>query len=211
MNLIRAHNRAIAALVLAGVGAFLLLLALDFRAWGGAVTRDDVRFQAVPARPVSWQPATSLPGDPAGALLGASDAVSYRRAVQLFRSVQAGADPEADQNLTVTSAEAQAALSAVVDGGGTAAERSQAANLLGVLVVTSPAPTTRQTQLQLLEHAAAYFTNAIALDSSNYQAKQNLELVLRLSVADLSKLDHDARGGYGFGRGHGLGITGSGF
>jgi len=66
MSLVRTHGRAVAALLLATVGAFLLLLAFDFRAWGRAVTRDDLRFQAVPALHVSWRPATDLPGDPAG-------------------------------------------------------------------------------------------------------------------------------------------------
>jgi tetratricopeptide (TPR) repeat protein len=47
----------------------------------------------------------------------------------------------------------------------TAAQRSAAANLLGVLVVTTPAPSREQDVIvQLLRRAASYFQQAIAID-----------------------------------------------
>ena len=64
-----------------------------------------------------------------------------------------------------------------------ASERSDAANLLGVLVVTTPSPGSDKDAItQILTRAAQYFQQAIAIDSGNLDAKQNLELVLRAAA-----------------------------
>src|SRR5207253_1336629 len=131
----------VAILLLTVAGTALLLLAFDVRAWQHTVAGDDVRFAAGPRRAVRWQAATTLPGDPAGGLLGVSSSVRYRRAALLFRTVTKGANANGqgdDAAAAVTSADAQTALAAVVEGSAADTERSRAANLLGVLVVTSP-------------------------------------------------------------------------
>ena len=86
-----------------------------------------------------------------------------------------------------------------------------AANLLGVLVVSTPDPNDRKSQSQTLQRAASIFQQAIRLDSANYDAKLNLEVVLRLSRPGKSHFGNDARGGYGFGRGRGVGVVGTGY
>ena len=97
-----------------------------------------------------------------------------------------------------------------MNGARTATERSTAANLLGILVVSSPSGDS-ETQTQTLLRATGYFQRAIELDPGNAEAKLNLELVLRLRRSGKSRFGKDARGGYGFGRGRGVGVTGSGY
>ena len=62
-------------------------------------------------------------------------------------------------------------------------------------------------------HAArvGYFQQAVIEDPTNYDAKLNLELLLRVARPGKSKLDQDARGGFGFGGSNGVGVTGGGF
>jgi hypothetical protein len=94
----------------------------------------------------------------------------------------------------------------------TAAERSAAANLLGVLVVTTPAVGNDQSAIkQLIKRATGYFQQAITLDPGNRAAKQNLELALRIAKPGKGRLGQDARSGYGFGRGESVVVTGSGY
>ena len=211
MKLLRRHKVAIAAAVCAGLAAVFVLLALDARTWQSAMTRDDLRFRAMHSHRSLWRPQTALPGDPAEHLLGLGNAVSYRRAVQLFWFSRIGSDPETQQDLPTTRAQAQGLLESAMESAQTVGERSNAANLIGVIVVTSPLVTDPKAEEATLRRAAAFFQQAISLDPSNYDAKLNLQLVLLLQRPGKSKVGRDARGGYGFGRGHGVSETGSGY
>ena len=64
---------------------------------------------------------------------------------------------------------------------------------------------------QILTRAAQYFQLAIAIDPDNFDAKQNLELVLRVQEPGKGKIGRDARAGYGFGRGRGAITKGAGY
>jgi hypothetical protein len=207
---LRRHRAALAGLALLAVAAVLLLLALDVRTWHATLTRDDLRFRAIHSHTGLWTDRTRLPGDPAGRLLGVGDALAYRHALQLFWYSRIGSDPESQVDLPTTRVEAQNALAGLIAHGSTLGERSSAANLLGVLVISTP-PSDQQTQIQAIVRATGYFQQAIAIDPANVQAKLNLELALRLRRPGKSRFGKDARGGYGFGRGRGLGVTGSGF
>jgi hypothetical protein len=209
---VRRHRAALIALAFAAVAAVLLLLAVDARAWQTTVARDDIRFRALPAHAKLWNPQTLLPGDPAGALIGTGDTVDYRRGLQLFWFSRIGADPETQVDLPTLRAEAEETLQHELFAGTRLQERSSAANLLGVLVVTTPAPGTDRSGLaKLLHRAEGYFQEAIALDPTNGDAKQNLELALRAGKAGKGRIGHDARAGYGFGRGRGATVVGSGY
>ena len=210
MTLLRRHLAAFAGLACLLAAAALVLLALDARTWRSTLTRDDLRFRAIHGHTGLWRDHTRLPGDPARRLLGLDDALAYRRALQLFWYSRIGADPESRRDLPTTRVEAQDSLQRLMEGARTAGERSSAANLLGVLVVTTP-PGDQETQAHALTRATGYFQRAIAIDPGNAQAKLNLELVLRLRRPGKSAFGKDARGGYGFGRGRGVGITGSGY
>ena len=211
MTRLRRHRTAVAALLCALLAAFAVLLALDARSWQRSVARDDLRFRAMHAHLALWRPSILLPGDPAQRLLGLDGPLLYRRAVQLFWYSRTGSDPDSRQDLPRTRAKAQQDLQAVLDSRAPAAARAEAANLIGVLVVTSPLVLDPQAQTQTLRRATVYFQQAIGLDSTYYDAKLNLEIVLRLRKPGKSKLNQDARGGYGFGRGRGVKVAGNGY
>jgi hypothetical protein len=212
MNRLRRHRAALLALVCVAAGVALVLLALDARVWHTTVAQDDLRFRVLPAHRGLWKPQISLPGDPAGTLLGTSDTVAYRRALQLFWYSRIGANPEERQDLPTLRAEAQQRLQDLTDQGLSAHERSFAANLLGVLVVTTPASVQDKQAIEdMLKRAAGYFQEAIRIDGSNADAKLNLELVLRVTKPGKGDFSKDARAGYGFGRGRGATPIGAGY
>jgi hypothetical protein len=212
MRHVRRHKRALAALICAAAGAVLLLLALDANTWRTTVAQDDLRFRALPAHSDLWKPQTSLPGDPASSLLSTGDTMAYRRAIQLFWYSRIGSDPEERQDLPTLRARAQQHLQDLAAQGVSAHERSFAANLLGVLVVTTPTPSQDKKGIeQILKRAAGYFQQAIRIDSRNDEAKMNLELVLRVTTPGKGRFGKDARAGYGFGRGRGASIVGGGY
>jgi hypothetical protein len=209
---LRRHWAAFAALLCTGVAIVLALLALDLHTWQRTVARDDLRFRALPTHRQLWRPATLLPGDPASALIGTGSTVTYRRALQYFWYSRIGSNPEVRQDTPALRADAQQRLQGLISSAPNVHARSTAANLLGVLVATTPTiGNDKDAIAQLLTRAVGYFQQAIAIDAGNLDAKQNLELVLRLQRPGKGKLGRDARSGYGFGRGHGAGIEGSGY
>jgi hypothetical protein len=209
---LRRHRFAFIAAVLVAVAVALALLAVDVRAWQTTVKRDDLRFRALPAHKSLWRPSTILPGDPAAKLIGTGQPLAYRRALQYFWYSRIGSNPEVRQDTPALRASAQERIQSLISSAPTRKQRSDAANLLGVLVVTTPAPGSDQDAVtQILTNAAKYFQLAIGIDANNFEAKQNLELVLRLQRPGRGKIGQDARSGYGFGRGRGAGPKGGGY
>jgi hypothetical protein len=209
---LRRHRSAFIAAVLVVLAVALALLAVDVRAWQTTVKRDDLRFRALPAHKSLWQPSTILPGDPAAKLIGTGQPLAYRRALQYFWYSRIGSNPEVRQDTPALRASAQERIQGLISSAPTRNQRSDAANLLGVLVVTTPAPGSDQDAVtQILTNAAKYFQLAISIDPNNFEAKQNLELVLRLQRPGRGKIGRDARSGYGFGRGRGAGPQGGGY
>jgi hypothetical protein len=176
------RHRSVLLAVFCTLGAVVaVLIAVDAHAWETTVARDDLRFRALPAHRGLWTPPTLLPGDPASELIGTGSTTQYR-------------------------------LQTLISTAPNSSERSAAANLLGVLVVTAPAlDSDKNAVKQILVRAREYFQQAIALDPANIDAKQNLELVLRLQRPGKGKLGNDARRGIGFGRGRAAGVAGSGY
>jgi hypothetical protein len=209
---LRRHRAALLALLCAGAATVLVLLALDVRMWRTTVARDDLRFRALPTHKALWSPATVLPGDPAAKLIGTGDTLAYRRALQYFWYSRIGSNPDVREDTPTLRATAQEKLQGLITSAPNSAERSAAANLLGVLVVTTPAPGSDKDAItQILTRGAQYFQRAIAINAGNADAKQNLELVLRLQRPGKGKIGRDARSGYGFGRGRGAGGEGTGY
>jgi hypothetical protein len=212
MKHVRRHRAALLALLCAAAATMLVLLALDVRMWRTTVARDDLRFRAMPMHRALWSPATVLPGDPAAKLIGTGDTLAYRRALQYFWYSRTGSNPEVREDTPTLRATAQDKLQRLIASAHNSAERSAAANLLGVLVVTTPTPGSDEDAItQILTRGAQYFQRAIAIDTRNTEAKQNLELVLRLQRPGKGKLGRDARSGYGFGRGRGAVVEGGGY
>jgi hypothetical protein len=212
MTRLARHRSGVLALCCVIAGALLVLVAVDVRTWRTTVARDDLRFRVLPAHRGLWKPATLLPGDPAGLLLGTGDTLDYRRSLQLFWYSRIGSTPESRQDLPTMRAETQQRLEGIAASGQSAQERSFAANLLGVLVVTTPSPGNDNSALKaILKRATDYFRQATRLDSGNADAKQNLELVLRIKGSAGGTFNKDARSGYGYGRGRGATPVGSGY
>jgi hypothetical protein len=211
-RLLRRHRTAVLAAALLGLAALLALLAVDIHSWRSTVARDDMRFRALPAHARLWEPSTILPGDPASLLIGTHSTLAYRRALQYFWYTRSGSSPLSRTDAPTMRAQAQERMQTMIAQAPTPAQRSNAANLLGVLVVTTPLVGNDTSAIvQTLNRAAEYFQQAITIDPANFDAKQNLELVLRLKRPGKSRLGKDARAGYGFGRGRGAGLEGSGY
>jgi hypothetical protein len=210
MRLLRRSVPLMAALVLLALAAAFALLAVDVRAWQGTVGRDDVRFRALHSRPNLWASPAILPGDPARVLLGMDDGLAYRQALQLFWVSEVGVARAASGSLSQIRVDTQERLQTLVDHARTQAERSAAANMLGVMTITSPLAN-GATQSQTIARAGQYFQKAIADDETNWSAKVNLELLIRLTHPDKSRFGKDARGGYGSGGSHGAGPNGTGY
>ena len=209
---LRRHRQAFLAVLCAGLAAVLVLLALDAKAWRTTISRDDLRFRALPTHTHLWTPHTVLPGDPASLLIGTNTTVRYRRALQSFWFSHIGSNPEVRQDTPTLRAAAQDKLQRLINSAPNPRQRSAAANLLGVLVVTTPSIANDPTAItQTLTRSAQYFQQAIVLDPGNRDAKENLELVLRLTRPGKGKVGNDARSGYGFGKGQGIGNEGGGY
>jgi hypothetical protein len=212
MRRLRRHRLAIAAVLLAAIGAVLVLFALDVRTWQRTVARDDLRFRALPDHPGLWKPQTILPWDPAGAALGTGDTLAWRRAASEFWYTRVGSNPDAHEDVPTMRAKDANWLASLAQTGSSAHERSAAANLLGVLIVSTPVPGNDQDVItKVLQQAAQTFQAAIAIDPADADAKENLELVLRVVQPGRGRLGQDARAGYGLGRGRGATQTGSGY
>ncbi|HEY8030786.1 MAG TPA: hypothetical protein VIE38_14935 [Gaiellaceae bacterium] len=212
MSIVRRHRLGVIALVFAAIATLLVLFALDTRTWQSAVRRDDMRFRVLLDHNQLWKPSTILPGDPAGAVLGTGDTIAWRRALQSFWYTHIYASPEAQQNLPKLRAETQGRLLDLTQSAKTPAERSGAANLLGVLTITTPIASASQTeQTQVLRQSITYFQQAVALDPGDAAAKENLELVLRVTRPGKGPIGKDAHAGFGFGKGHGTSLLGNGY
>lgn len=209
MRRIRRILPLLVAIVLLGLATVLALFAADVRAWQGALTQSDLRFRGQRSHTGLWHSPAALPTDPARSVLGIDDALAYRRALQLFWFSTSGASTGGQADLAGTRVEAEVELQRLMNSAATAEERSNAANLLGFLTVTAPANS--PTQKEEIATAIGYFQQAVVADPTNYYAKLNLELLLRVARPGKSKLDQDAKGGFGFGGSNGVGVKGGGF
>ena len=211
MKLIKRFLPLVAAVVLLGLATVFALVALDVHAWKSTFARDDARIAAHPGLVRVWQSPATLPGDPARAILGLDDALANRRALQNFWLNEVGVvHAKLNTDLSVSRIDAQTQLQRLSTGAATAAERSVAANLLGVMTITTTA-TNRATLAQILNNATSDFQLAVAENPASWVAKVNLELVLRLKRPGKSHFGAPAHGGFGSGGSEGAAPLGGGF
>ena len=166
---IHKHRAALLALLCLGLTVLVALFAADVSVWRSTVARDDLRFRALPAHRGLWRPATTLPGDPASLVIGTGSTISYRRALQYFWFSRIGSNPEVRQDTPTLRASAQNKLLSLISSAPTAQQRSAAANLLGVLVVTTPSIGDSGGTTQILTRAVQYFQEAIALERRQHE------------------------------------------
>jgi hypothetical protein len=170
---------AAAALCLCGA-AFAAMLATDVGSWQSAFRSADAR--AATAVPTADE---ALPFHVARDLLGLGDDLAFRRALVLFHRGYTGI-PSADQSTqgTEARAEAEAALERVVRQEGDGPRASEAADLLGVLELVDASGGSNSGSGGSVDRAIVELQNAVRLDSSNGDAKANLELALGLAPPD---------------------------
>jgi len=208
------HRPAVAALVLLVLAAALAVFAHDVRAWQTTVKHDDLRFQADPSAARLWKPSTLLPGDPASLALSTQKTTEWRHALQNFYYTRLGFDPQTNADSSTLAANTEKRLQKMTLTAATPAERSDAANLLGVLVITTATAAAignnEGVVAQTLRQTEGYFQQAIADDPTNDDAKQNLELILR-STGPSNRVIREGGTGFGYGGGHGSSPPGYGY
>ena len=158
------------------------LLALDVARSRDALVQDDVQYRITPGKTGMWRASTHVPFDLAVTLIGTEDDVELRRAVRSVRLARLD-DPSvslSDPEIALLRNDAQARLDAIVAGDADTKTKSRAAGLLGVLGLARLGSET-QDRVALLGATVANLQLAIALDSTNDEAKYNLELALQRS------------------------------
>jgi hypothetical protein len=171
-----------AAAVCLVLAAFAAMAARDAGEWRTAFRTGDVEAAstALNASP-SWSVGELVPFGITRGILGVNDDLAFRRSVALFRRAHTGI-PSFDTGLegTALRVQAEAQLAREIRADKNPAQAAAAANLLGVLVVVdSTIPGGASTPI---ERAIFQFQDAIHLDSSNEEAKKNLELIYQLTA-----------------------------
>lgn len=181
--------------IVAAIAFLLLAVALAVAAvqvwrWPAHADEQDALLTRSRVPGKAWAEAGGL----AHVLLGAGADVEFRRAVVSFLrgrpdDISSVRTPEQ----IVSGAEAAIALTEIVRSSGSAARRSQAANLLAVQIaenaVLDPAAAAR------IEAAADLLRQAIRLDPDNRAAKANLELILQMRSGESAGAS--STGGFG--------------
>jgi hypothetical protein len=196
------------ATALVSLTVLAALAAADVRSWHTALTGGDAAYAATPSR-ASWTAHARL-GNTAEDLLGVSDDVEFRKALQLYVDA-AKLHLRLDNAVDVESARAGA--QDALEHASRAADprrRSQALTLLGILAFRASAAGGTQSQV---DAAIADFTDAARADPANEDASFDLELLLRLVAAHGSRIEPGQGGGFGRTghRGAGGGRAGSGY
>ena len=183
-------RREIVERSLVGAGAVLCLLlalglgllALDVSRTRDALAQGDVRYRVAPQRVDLWRASSLVPQDLAVRLLGTQDDVELRRAVRAVLLARLD-DPSvsvSDPEVALLRNAALAQLDYIVASDASAEDKSRAAGLLGVIGLARLVTET-QDRTAALSAMVANLQLAIALDSSNDDAKYNLELALQRS------------------------------
>ena len=171
-----------ALLVLAVIAA---LVARDAAAVRRGFEGSDPAFEAQPAAERLWKLDTLLPYTKKA--FDVEDDLTYRRGLRAFAVDARRQDNPYDFSRPAFRAEAQGALGSAEGSAKTAAMRSKAASLQGVLAfqeaiadpINGPA---------LVRRSLEDFRRAVRLDPANEEAKYNLELVLRLMEPSAARL-----------------------
>lgn len=201
--------------LVAGVGCLALscvalLFARDVWHADDALRDADLRGSVQPLSSRSWESGETIPLGAVRAALGIDDDLEYRALVAraIVMTKQEAVTPEQfRERLPV-----QTALHRVKNGEGDARRRSDAANLLGLLMLGDPEDLSTSPLETPVQRAVREFRFAVRVDPSNDAAKANLELMLQNQRAEDPQGQGSAGGGSEAGSGAaGLGPPGHGF
>jgi hypothetical protein len=203
-------KRAIVAAVLAAAGVVALLLAHDVESRRSSLATGDAAFRTQPGAHL-WHASALVPFGAADALLGASDDLRFRRALQTLRLGRPHQLTFGDPALLGLRADAARQLARIARTDPSAARRSAAENYLGGLSLAISAEDEDSLSTDL-ESAVQSFRAAVADDPANGDAKHNLELALsRLQAVEAASAPESKLGNASSGRGAGVGRAGSGY
>jgi len=165
---------AVAALVVAA--ALLVALAADVLRWDRQLRDADAAYGA--GATATWQPDTLLPRGVSASLLGVSDDVDYREAVDKFWQSKPRDPIRVFEDVTRRSA-AERTLGRTFDRDPSASRRSDLAVLRAALMLEEArnSPTQRQV---FVRRAIEFLERAVTLDPTNQTAIYDLELALKL-------------------------------
>ena len=165
---------AVAALVVAA--AILVALAADVLRWDRQLRDGDAAYGAGVA--ADWQPSTLLPSDVSSSILGVSDDLAFRRAVDQFWRSEPRNPIRVFEDVTRRSA-AERVLGRTFENDDDHVRRSQLAVLRAALMLEEGrnSPTQRQV---FVRRAIEQLQRAVILDPSNDTAIYDLELALKL-------------------------------
>jgi hypothetical protein len=170
------------AVICLALAVGLGLLALDVSRSRDALVQGDVEYLVTPQKADIWNADTVVPRDLAARMIGTEDDVELRRAVRAVLLARL-TDPSvsiSDPAIALLRNAAQARLDYIVASDASAADKSRAAGLLGVLGLARLIAET-QDRVAALSSTVANLQLAIELDPSNQDAKYNLELALQRS------------------------------
>ena len=156
------------------------LLAFDVSRTRDALAQGDVAYLVTPQKADLWRADTVIPRDLAVRLIGTEDDVELRRAIRAVLLARLS-DPSAsisDPAVALLQNAAQARLDYIVASDASAADKSRAAGLLGVIGLARLVSET-QDRVAALSSTVSNLQLAIELDPSNHDAKYNLELALQ--------------------------------
>jgi hypothetical protein len=205
------------AAVLLALAVLAALLAADARGWQRTLRSDDALLAAAP-KLATWQPRTRL-SSLAERVLGVRDDVEARRAIALYlENVNIPVRLDNAQQVAIARGRAEQALAAAARTGN-GSRASQAETLLGVLVFTDVGPSndpfdeTTGIDPDQAQASLADFEDAVRADPGNAIAKYDLELALRVLVAQGVRVGAGQQTGAGSTgqRGAGGGIPGNGY
>ena len=168
------------AVVCLALAIVLGLLALDVSRARDALAQGDVAYLVGPQNADLWRADMVIPRDLAVRLIGTEDDVELRRAVRAVLLARLS-DPSAsisDPAVALLQNAAQARLDYIVASDASAADKSRAAGLLGVIGLARLVSET-QDRVAALSSTVTNLQLAIELDPSNHDAKYNLELALQ--------------------------------
>ena len=197
----RRRTLLLCAAAVCAVGAVLVaLLARDVGRWPAAIREGDLAVAAsAHSRHARWSVDEALPFTPARRLLGVGDDVVFRQAAVLFRrAYPSDAAFAASADGAMLRIRAETALARAIRTDATGPRASAASNMLGILALIDAA--TSRTGTVPVDRSVLAFQEAIRLDPSNEQAKQNLELLFRqnsftTSVRGRERLQRSAHAG----------------
>lgn len=167
----------VAVAVLVVVAALLVALAADVLRFDRQLRDGDAAYAAGAAR-VSWRPDTLLPRGVSASLLGVSDDLAYRDAVDRFWRSKPRDPIRVFEDVTRRSA-AERALGRTVDRDPSAERRSELQVLRAALMLEEARSSPTQRQV-FVRRAIEFLERAVILDPSNEAALYDLELALRL-------------------------------